>query len=170
MMNCCPSNRRPSSCASSPESPLLMPSYSPSRLATQIFTIPGIQWQMRTSWKHQPVESALYPVVPKPTVELTEARALEPVYQQKAGTEPQGTTSAPPLFYHSSRVFLTRGGVFSCHWLEWLTSLPWAPPPTGSDPLTWSDFLSPNVVICCGPPWTRQGQARLIEHLAVVRL
>ena len=145
-MNRRPSNRRPSSCTSSSESPLLIPSDSPSRLATPIFTTPEIEWRMRTSWKHWPVASALYPPVPKPTVELTEARSLEQVYPQNAGTELRGSTFIPPLFYLSSRVRKTRDGVFSCHWLEWLTALPWVPPPAGSDSLMWSDFLSPKVV------------------------
>ncbi|KAI0297950.1 hypothetical protein BC826DRAFT_999741 [Russula brevipes] len=57
------------------------------------------------------------------------------------------------------------------NYLEWLTVLPWVPPPAGSDTLTRSDFL-PNAKsqLDADHFGLDKVKRRLIEYLAVVRL
>ena len=58
-----------------------------------------------------------------------------------------------------------------CHQLEWLTALPWVPPPAGSDALTRSDFLSnAKSQLDADHFGLDKVKRRLIEYLAVVRL
>jgi len=55
--------------------------------------------------------------------------------------------------------------------LEWLTALPWVPPPPGSDALARSDFLSnAKSQLDADHFGLDKVKRRLFEHLAVVRL
>jgi len=58
-----------------------------------------------------------------------------------------------------------------CCQLEWLTALPWAPPPAGSDAVTRTDFLSnAKSQLDADHFGLDKVKRRLIEYLAIVRL
>ena len=58
-----------------------------------------------------------------------------------------------------------------CCQLEWLTALPWTPPPPGSDTLTRSDFLAnAKSQLDADHFGLDKVKRRLTEYLAVVRL